>query len=322
MRNKNRLIVHKRNYRFIAPAQILAPLKLRRKFGVFGIILNSRFELRQFASQVDEFRCDFILPPLLYRVFSFCFQSNYFIFDFLLCSFKLVQLIRKKILRLLACKNFRCLRICQTIKRRSDFFQSGYIRAQRFEFGAIIPQNLLHNERYKIFRYFQKTGQIDKCYFRLDHPEFRQMPSRLALFRAECRAKTINLTVAQSSAFEVELAGLRHKCRVAEIVNIKQTASFFANDARQNRRVNQRKTIIIKKLPDSVDERMTDFAYAPRRLRTQMQMPILLEKINAVLFRRNRIIDRFTKHFRIAYSQFISADAAVVFFDKAGNSER
>ena len=51
------------------------------------------------------------------------------------------------------------------------------------------------------------VGQVRECNFRLDHPELRQMPAGVGIFRAKGGAEGVNLGQRQAIALDVQLSG-------------------------------------------------------------------------------------------------------------------
>ena len=67
---------------------------------------------------------------------------------------------------------------------------------------------------------------------------------------------------------------------------------------------------------------MADFADAPLPLRAKVQVAVLQEEIDAVLFWRDRVIGCGVNDLGVCDGQFVSADAAVFLSDEAGYCER
>ena len=92
-------------------------------------------------------------------------------------------------------------------KRRLDVGQLGYITANRFQIGlcgwlTALCTRWLMNSSAKL----HNVVEFGISNFRLDHPEFSQVAACLGFFRAERRAKGIDLAQRHGHGFDVKLA--------------------------------------------------------------------------------------------------------------------
>ena len=133
--------------------------------------------------------------------------------------------------------------------------------------------------------------RVVKRHLRLDHPELGQMPPRLGFLGTKRRAERVDLSERRGGGFAVQLARLR-EVRVAfvEIFGGEESASL-ADRRRENRRVDAHESALVEEIVD----RLLDFVpHARSHLarRSQPEMPMIEEEIDAVLLRLDRIFAR------------------------------
>ena len=108
----------------------------------------------------------------------------------------------------------------------------------------------------------------------------------------------------------------------AEVIDFEKRLFFFARRRHQYRGIDEREAIIVEEPPDGVDDRVADFADAPLPLRAKVQMAVLEEEIDAVLFWRDGVIGGGVNDLGVCDGQLETADAAGFCSDEAGYCER
>ena len=76
----------------------------------------------------------------------------------------------------------------------------------------------------------------------------------------------------------------------AEVIDFEKGLFFLAGSGHQNRGIDEREAIIVEEPSDGVDDGVADFADAPLSLRAKVQVAVLEEEIDAVLFWRDGVI--------------------------------
>ena len=199
-------------------------------------------------------------------------------------------------------------------ERRNNFFQIGCVAFQNFQFRCAFLQHRLHHVRNHLLCHAHVIVERAECPFRFHHPKFRKMPPRFRFFRAECGTETIHFAERHRIRFVVQLTALREKRGVAVKIRFKQSRRAFHRRGRENRRVHQKKTVIVEPIANRFDDGRANAQNRILTRRTQPQVPVRHQKFNAVFFGRNRkFIARQLHRLHIRHGQFITARRARFF---------
>src|SRR5439155_24644446 len=107
-------------------------------------------------------------------------------------------------------------------------------------------------------------------HFRLDHPEFGEVPSRFRFLGAKSRAKAIDLSKGGGGRFVVKLARLRQVSFLAtKIIYFEQCGRSLAGCRREDRSVAEREAIVVEKIAHCLYHRVTHLQDRVLFLRTQ-----------------------------------------------------
>src|SRR5262245_61442456 len=87
----------------------------------------------------------------------------------------------------------RRLLVRNAVERLGDVLQLGDVAAEERKILTAIAQNALHDRADEILGQGDYIIQLCIRNFRLDHPEFSQVPPGLALLGAESRPKAVHL---------------------------------------------------------------------------------------------------------------------------------
>jgi len=256
---------------------------------------------------MDYLRRQLVLLPRLGRLDLLVFRLGQFVFHLLNGFFKRCLLIFQQFLGARSVKDVHRLGIRQANEGLLNFFKLGHVPAKKFQVRPMFFQNFTDDGADKVFRQIQQVRQIGKSDFRLDHPEFRQVPAGLGLLSAERRTETINFSQRHRRRFQIKLAGLCQIHRLTEIIDFKQRLGALTGAGSKDRGIDEGKTIIVEKFPDGENQRVANSHNGRLPRGPQPQMTKFQQKFNPVLFRRNRKIRCAVNHPGIFDRQFVTA---------------
>ena len=242
--------------------------------------------------------------------------------DLLLLALQALQFAGEVVAGLGAFEDLDRLRVRQPVERRLDPLQGRDVRPERLQFLAVVRQDAGGNAGDEPLGQFQQAVEIDERDLRLDHPELGQVPAGLALLGPEGRPEAVDPAVSHRGRFEVKLARLRQVQQPAEVVHLEQRRLVLAHDGREDRRVDQGELVVVEVPPDRVDHRMADLADAPLLLRTEVQVAVPHQELDAVRLGRDRVAFGRTDHLGARDGHLVAADAALFGPDGSGHSQR
>src|SRR6476659_6474101 len=134
------------------------------------------------------------------------------------------------------------------------------------------------------------------------------MAARLRFVRTERRAETIDSAERRGRRLAVELSRLREICiAFIEVFSCEQPTPL-ANRCCEDRSVNEKEIPIVKKIANTLLYFVTHTGDRALALASQPQVTIVEKKIDAVLFRLDRIINGArTSNYQVADGQFVPA---------------
>src|SRR5205823_6357831 len=146
--------------------------------------------------------------------------------------------------------------------------------------------------RHEFFLQPHVRGRVVPRHFRLDHPELGEVTPRLGFLGAKRRTERVDLPERRSGRLAIKLSGLREVClSLLEVIRLEQ-ATAFADRCREDRRVDAQKATLVKEI---VDRLLDLIAYRKDRalpITAKPEVPVIEEKIDTVLLRLYRIIER------------------------------
>ena len=190
-------------------------------------------------------------------------------------------------------QHLHCFVVGDARKRRVDLLQLRDIALDRRQLRFAPLQHALHDKGDEILSELHDVVEFGESHFGFDHPELGEVAAGLRLLRAEGWPEAVHLAERHRGGFNVELAGLRQKRRIAEVIDGKQRGGAFASRRRQDRRLGQGEALVV----EEIMRRAHDLAANPQDRRLPLaaypQMAMLHQELDAVLFRRDRVrLDR------------------------------
>ena len=141
----------------------------------------------------------------------------------------------------------------------------------------------------------------------VDHPKFRQVPSRVRIFGAERGAETVSPAERGAGRFHVKLAALRKVGRFVEVGRAEERAGTFAFVRGENRGVDEREIAGVEISANRLDDFVPDGENCVLARAADPQMPQIHQKIRPVLLRGYRIVFRFGNEFDVRSDDFNAA---------------
>src|SRR5262249_43227297 len=155
-------------------------------------------------------------------------------------------------------------------------------------------------------------------HFRLDHPEFGEMPARLRLLGSERRAEAVHVAERHRVRLVVQLAALRQVGgRIVEVLDRKERGRPFARGGRKYWRIREDEAARVEEVADGVDDLVADPENRLLAWRSNPQVPALEQVVGAVLLGRDRVVVRFGDNLELRDVELISARGTRVGADRA-----
>ena len=151
-------------------------------------------------------------------------------------------------------------------------------------------------------RHDQVLGEIHDVvevgvgHLRLDHPELGEVAARLRLLGAERRAEAVDAAERHRVRFVVELTALREIGRLlVEVLRRKQRRRAFARGRREDRRVGEDEAAAVEEVAHGVDDLVAHAQDRLLPLAADPQVAAVEQVVDAVLFRRDRVVVRLRR---------------------------
>ena len=171
-----------------------------------------------------------------------------------------------------------------------DGFKLGGVALEHLQFFLAILEHPRHQRNHQLFRNALHLFEIRVGHFRLYHPEFGQMTAGLRFFSAKCWAEAIDLAECHGIRFVVKLAGLRQiYFFIFEIIHFEKRRGPFASRRREDWRIHQHEAVRIEIIPNTLDHFVPHSYGRMLPPAAQPQVAMIHQKVDAVLFGRDRI---------------------------------
>ena len=181
------------------------------------------------------------------------------------------------------------------------------------QLGLVLRQHRLDDLDDEVLRQVHVAVEVHVRDLRLDHPELRQVPARLALLRPKGRAEDVRLSDRHRRGFAIELARLRQiGLSQIEVGHLEQRRSSFAGGGSEDGRVHQREPAGVEVVADRLDDRMADGEDRPLPRRAEPEMALLLQEADSVLLRLDGISGLSLEHPETRYVQLVADGTARV----------
>src|SRR5579884_4094073 len=135
------------------------------------------------------------------------------------------------------------------------------------------------------------------------------MSASLRFLCSKGRAKRVHLAQSHRGGFDIELAGLRKIRLLVEIIDRKQSRRPLARRWSKNWRVGQHEAAIVKEIPGSFDNFCTGAQNCSLTWRSNPEMALVHQEIDAMFFERNReriVFGNTLQHPNIRYVELIA----------------
>ncbi len=191
------------------------------------------------------------------------------------------------------------------------------------QFGATALQHAGDHRHDQIFGQLDHIVECRPRHLGFDHPEFRQMPPRLRLLRAKCRAEAVHPSQGHRVGLVVQLPALSQVRRLlVEVRHRKQRGRAFAGGWREDGRVGQDKPAVVKKPPDRGDHFGPDAQDGVLPLGANPQVPTIHQVVDTMFLRRNRVVRREADNLERGRVDLVSAGRTRVGPDPTGENQR
>jgi hypothetical protein len=163
------------------------------------------------------------------------------------------------------------------------------------ELGPALVEHARDDTGDESFGQLNDVVEVGIGHLGLHHPEFGEMAASLGFLRAERRPESIHLAESHGSGLGVELPTLgQERAGVLEVLHRKQRGCSFAGRGSEDRRVTQDEAAPVEEVANAVDDLVTHAQDGRLALGPDPQVTSVEQVVHAVLFRRNRIVVRFS----------------------------
>ncbi len=170
-------------------------------------------------------------------------------------------------------------------KGRFDVFELLDVALQDFKFARLVFHHTLDDGADQSFAEVHHVGEFGVSGFRLQHPEFGQVPAGFGFFRAEGRTEGVNLAEGHGRGFDVKLAALRQVgLLIVDVVHFEERAGALTSRGCEHRCVGERVTLGVHEVSGGSDGFGTDAENRCLARSSDPQVALVEQEIDAVLF--------------------------------------
>ena len=139
------------------------------------------------------------------------------------------------------------------------------------------------------------------------------MAARLRFLRAEHRAEVVDAAQRHGVGLGVQLSALREKdLLVLEVVDGEQRGRALAGGRSENRRVGEDEALVVEEITHRADDFVAHAKDSGLLFGSNPEMAAIEQIVDAVLFWRNRIVDRRAHDFEVRDVELVTAWRAAV----------
>ena len=148
-----------------------------------------------------------------------------------------------------------------------------------------------HDVTHERFLQAHVVVRIVEGHLGLDHPELRQVASRLRLFRPKGRAEAVDLAQRRRRRLDIELAGLGQvRLAQVEVFRREEISRLLADRAGQDGRIDEGEALPVEIVADRLDHLVPDPGNGHLAPVPEPQVSMLEEERRPMLFRGDRIV--------------------------------
>jgi hypothetical protein len=175
-------------------------------------------------------------------------------------------------------------------ERSLDRFEFRDVAFEHLQLFAALIENAADHVEDHLLGDALDVFEVGISHLGLHHPELREVAAGLRFFGAEGGSEAVDFAERHGRRFTVELAGL---CEVSlvvvEVVDLEKRGGSLARRGRENGRVDQSESVIVKVIADRFDHFMAHPDNCMLPLRPQPKMPVIHEEVDAMVLGRDRI---------------------------------
>ena len=197
------------------------------------------------------------------------------------------------------------------------------VALEHLELALPLVEHARDDRHDESFRQIDHVVERGVRHLGLDHPELGEVAARLRLLRAEHRPEVVDAAERHGVGLGVELAALREEdFLVLEIIDGEERRRALARGRREDRRVGEDETPIVEEVAHRADDLVPHAKNRCLLLRSNPEMPPIEQIVDAVLFRRNRIVDRRAHDLEVRDVELVAARCAAVGAHRAVHDQR
>ena len=184
------------------------------------------------------------------------------------------------------------VRIRDARKRADDRLEMTDVALEHRQLGTATLQDAMRDGQQQLFLQLHAVVHIVEGHLRFDHPELGEVTARLRLLGAKCGAEGVDATHRGGERFTVELTRLREICvAFVEVLGAEEPRAL-ADRSREDRCVAAREVAFVEEIVNGLLDLVTHTHQRDLTRRTQPEVPIVHQEIDAMLLRLDRVVDR------------------------------
>src|SRR5260370_28675130 len=169
-------------------------------------------------------------------------------------------------------------------KGRLDGFEFFRVALKRFELARFVSEDGLDDRADEAFGERHRFVQFYVRGLWLKHPEFGEVPAGLRFFGAEGGTEGIDFSEGHGQGFAIELAALREiSFLIVDVIDFEERGSAFASCGREHRRIGECVALAVHEFAGGADGFGADAEDGGLARRSNPQMAVVEQKIDAVL---------------------------------------